>query len=70
VFGIETLGSNAQAAALVGVVLAEAVFLYVVYGWLEATVGPGVRRVLEGQCALAELLLGGCSVAENGGGDR
>jgi len=66
-FGIETLGANAQAAALVGIVLAEAVVLYVVYGWLESTVGPSVTQVLQGRCAVMDLVFGRCSAAENGG---
>jgi hypothetical protein len=66
-FGIETLGPNAQAAALVGIVLAEAVVLYVVYGWLESTFGPSITRVLQGRCAVMDLVFGRCSAAENGG---
>jgi hypothetical protein len=66
-FGIETLGPNAQAATLVGIVLVEAVVLYVVYGWLESTFGGTVTRVLQGQCAVADALFGRCSVSENGG---
>jgi hypothetical protein len=66
-FGIETLGPNAQAAALVGIVLVKAVVLYVVYGWLESTFGPSITRVLQGQCAVMDVLFGRCSVPENGG---
>jgi hypothetical protein len=65
-FGIETLGPNAQAAALVGIVLAEAVVLYVVYGWLESTFGATVTRVLQGRCAVVDALFGRCSVPEKG----
>ncbi|MEF8852231.1 MAG: hypothetical protein V5A44_02815 [Haloarculaceae archaeon] len=65
--GIEALGTNAQAAALVGVVLAEAVLLYVVYGFLERALGGPVTRVLQGRCAVMDLVFGRCSAAENGG---
>lgn len=68
-FGTEALGANAQAAALVGTVLVEAVLLYVVYGQLESTVGGTVTRVLEGQCAVVDAVLRRCSVSENGGDD-
>jgi hypothetical protein len=43
-FGIETLGGNAQAAALIGIVLVEAIILYVGYGALESALA---RRVVE-----------------------
>jgi hypothetical protein len=43
-FGIETLGGNAQAAVLIGLVLLEAVVLYVVYGLLESALA---RRVID-----------------------
>lgn len=66
-FGIETLGTNAQAATLVGVVLAEAMLLYVVYGWLEGVLGGPVTRVLQGQCAVIDLVFRRCPAAENGG---
>jgi hypothetical protein len=69
-FGIETLSGNAQAAVLVGIVLAEAIVLYVGYGGFEQVFGPSVKRVLEGRCAFADVLLRRCSVTENGGGER
>ena len=48
-FGIETLSGNAQAAALVGLVLVEAALLYVGYGALEQLVGKYVVRILRGE---------------------
>jgi hypothetical protein len=67
-FGIETLSGNEQAAVLVGIVLAEAFVLYVGYGALETWLGPSFRRVLEGKCAVLDMLMRRCQVAENGGG--
>ncbi|MFD1648054.1 DUF7512 family protein [Haloarchaeobius litoreus] len=67
--GIESLSGNALAAALVGIVLFEALALYVGYGALESLVGGAVRRVLTGECKLAELLLRRCS-APAGGSDQ
>jgi len=69
-FGIESLGPTLQAAALVGVVLVEAVVLYVGYGGLEAVFGPSLKRVLQGRCALADVVFRRCPTAENGGGSR
>jgi hypothetical protein len=69
-FGIESLGANAQAAVLVGIVLAEAIVLYVVFGWLESALGGTVKRVLQGRCAVADALFGRCSAAENGGANQ
>jgi hypothetical protein len=43
-FGIETLGGNAQAAVLIGLVLLEAIVLYVGYGLLESALA---RRVID-----------------------
>jgi hypothetical protein len=60
-FGIETLGGTERAAVLVGIVLLEAVLLYVGYGTLERLVGPVVTRVLKGDCAVGEALSGDCS---------
>jgi hypothetical protein len=48
-FGIETLGGTAQAAVLVGVVLLEALLLYVGYGGLTRLLGPHVQRALGGK---------------------
>ncbi|MFD1587631.1 hypothetical protein ACFR9U_11600 [Halorientalis brevis] len=69
-FGIETLGGNTQAAVLVGIVLFEAIVLYLGYGGLEKILGPSFKRVLEGHCAFVDVLLRRCSVSENGGADR
>jgi hypothetical protein len=69
-FGIETLGGNAQAAVLVGIVLLEALLLYVGYGGLESLLGPRLRRVLKGQCALLDAVLLRCKAHENGGVER
>jgi len=68
-FGIESLGGNAQAAVLVGIVLAEAVILYVGYGFLERVFGPVLTRVLQGRCAVAEVLRGNCPARERPRGD-
>jgi hypothetical protein len=67
--GIESLSGNELAAALVGIVLLEALLLYVGYGALESLFGGAVRRVLAGECKVADLLLRRCSAA-TGGGDR
>ncbi|MFC4408290.1 DUF7512 family protein [Haloarchaeobius iranensis] len=67
--GIEALSGNALAAALVGIVLFEALLLYVGYGALESVVGASVRRVLEGECKVADVLLRRCSTA-TGGADK
>jgi hypothetical protein len=69
-FGIESLSGNAQAAVLVGIVLFEAIVLYVGYGGLELLFGSGLKRVLKGQCAFLEVLMRRCSVSEDGGGNR
>jgi hypothetical protein len=45
-FGIETLSGNAQAAALIGVVLVEAVVLHVGYSGLTRIAAPRLRRLL------------------------
>ena len=45
-FGIETLSGNAQAAALIGLVLVEAVVLHVGYSALTRIAAPSVRRLL------------------------
>jgi hypothetical protein len=67
---IESLGGNVQAAVLVGTVLLEAILLYVVYGALETQVGPSLKRVLEGRCAVADMLLRRCSVSDNSRTER
>jgi len=48
-FGIESLSGNAQAVALVGVVLLEAMILYVGYGGLEQVLGDYVVDLLRGE---------------------
>ncbi|WP_227356077.1 DUF7512 family protein [Haladaptatus salinisoli] len=48
-FGIESLGGSAQAAATVGAVLAEAITLYIGYGALAGVVGSNVLEALEGE---------------------
>jgi hypothetical protein len=68
-FGIETLSGNTLAAALVGIVLLEALVLYVGYGALESVFGTAVRRILEGECKVADVLLRRCSTA-TGGADK
>jgi hypothetical protein len=47
-FGIESVSGSAQAVATVGLVLAEAIVLYVVYGALSSTVGSTVIDALGG----------------------
>lgn len=47
-FGIETLGGNAQAAVLIGLVLGEAVLLYVGYGALESALARRVTELIRG----------------------
>ncbi|MFD1563936.1 hypothetical protein ACFR99_10280 [Haloarchaeobius amylolyticus] len=46
--GIESLSGNAQAVALVGLVLLEAIVLYVGYGSLEQLLGEYVVGLLRG----------------------
>lgn len=48
-FGIETLSGSTQAAATVGLVLAEAVLLYVGYGALSSTVASRVIEAVGGE---------------------
>ena len=48
-FGIETLSGNTYAAALVGLVLLEAMILYVGYGALEQVVGKYIVGLLRGK---------------------
>jgi hypothetical protein len=45
-FGIETLTGSAQAAALVGLVLVEAMLLYVGYGALTRVLSPTIYRLI------------------------
>ena len=46
-FGIESLSGNAQAAALIGLVLVEAVVLHVGYSGLTRLVAPRLRDLVE-----------------------
>jgi hypothetical protein len=48
-FGIESLSGNAQAAVLVGVVLVEAMVLYVGYGALTRAVGDAITDAIGGE---------------------
>jgi hypothetical protein len=47
-FGIESLGGNVQAAALIGIVLLEAAVLYVGYGALESALARRVTDLIRG----------------------
>ncbi|MCU4719187.1 DUF7512 family protein [Halapricum hydrolyticum] len=47
-FGIETLEGPVGAAVLIGIVLLEAIVLYVGYGALEQLLGPRIARLLRG----------------------
>lgn len=69
-FGIETLEGPARAVALVGVVAAEAMLLYVGYGVLERVLGPVIARVLVGDCPLLRALRGGCPTEPDPRGER
>ena len=46
--GLESLSGNAYAAALVGLVLIEAMVLYVGYGGLTRLLGPTIRNAVGG----------------------
>ncbi|EJN58453.1 hypothetical protein SAMN04487950_0992 [Halogranum rubrum] len=48
-FGIEALSGSMQAVVLVGLVLSEAIALYVGYGGLVRLVGPTVVNALGGE---------------------
>jgi hypothetical protein len=48
VVGVESLGGWGQAVAVIGVVLLEAVVLYVGYGALERLVGPRIIDAIRG----------------------
>ena len=45
-FGIETLGGSSHAATVVGLVLIEAMALYVGYGTLTRLAGPGIKTAI------------------------
>ncbi len=47
--GLESLSGNAQAVATVGVVLAEAMVLYVGYGALSRVAGPEIVDAVQGE---------------------
>ncbi|UPV72840.1 hypothetical protein M0R89_09785 [Halorussus limi] len=47
-FGIETLSGNAQAAAIVGAVIGEALTLNAVYTALERIAGPALTEAVTG----------------------
>jgi hypothetical protein len=48
VIGIESLGGWGQAATVIGIVLLEAVVLYVGYGALEKLVGSKIIAAIRG----------------------
>lgn len=47
-FGLETISGPTGAALLIGLVLLEALVLYVGYGALEELLGPTITRLLRG----------------------
>jgi hypothetical protein len=48
-FGIETLSGSSYAMAIVGIVLVEAMVLYVGYGTLTRLAGPGIIARVRGE---------------------
>jgi hypothetical protein len=48
-FGLETLDGGAQAVAIMGIVLIEAIVLYIGYGALEQLLGPTITKLLRGE---------------------
>ncbi len=46
--GLEALGATGKALSGVGIVFAEAIILYVVYGALTATISDPLQRTLQG----------------------
>jgi len=48
-FGIETASGPEGAALIIGLVLVEALILYVGYGALERLLGPTLTRILRGE---------------------
>ena len=48
-FGIETLSGTPYAAAVVGLVLVEAMVLYVGYGGLIRIAGPSIQNAMRGR---------------------
>ena len=47
-FGLESLSGWTQAAAIIGIVLLEAIVLYVAYGGLESLLGPTITDMIRG----------------------
>jgi hypothetical protein len=47
-FGLENFGALGQAVGLIGIVLVEAIVLYVAYGALEQLLGPKITAMLRG----------------------
>jgi hypothetical protein len=47
-FGLESLSGPTGAAILIGLVLVEALVLYVGYGALEQLLGPKIAKLLKG----------------------
>ncbi len=47
-FGIETLTGSSYATAIVGIVLVEAMVLYVGYGTLTRVAGPPLMTIMRG----------------------
>jgi hypothetical protein len=47
-FGLETLTGPTAAVAIIGIVLVEALILYVGYGALEQLLGPVITKALRG----------------------
>jgi len=47
-FGIESVSGPMGAAIIIGVVLVEAILLYVGYGALEQVFGPTITKALRG----------------------
>jgi hypothetical protein len=48
-FGLESLNGTALAVALIGIVLVEALTLYVGYGALQRLFGPRLMKVIRGE---------------------
>jgi hypothetical protein len=48
-FGIESASGPEGAALIIGLVLVEALLLYVGYGGLERLFGPALTRILRGE---------------------
>jgi Tfp pilus assembly protein PilO len=48
-FGLENFGELGQAVELIGIVLVEAIVLYIGYGVLEEYLGPKFTAMLRGE---------------------